>query len=283
MQAGGIVGVGDICNTTDAIAVKKERDIHWHNLIEVLNFSDVALQERLVQNMKILDGHLAAGLTDSGLTAHAPYSVTEATFSAINAATRGRVISVHNQETAAENELFTKGTGALLQLYSLTGTPPPLPSGRSSIQTWLPLFTEGQTILLVHNTYTQKEDIQFAKAHAAAHGLKLYWCLCPGANRYIEDKVPPLDLLLEEGCAIVLGTDSYSSNWQLSIAAEIRLLTHAYPKAPLEVLLQAATRNGAAALGWKHLGKLQKGPKPGLALLHTDRDGNVTGTSERVC
>lgn len=282
MRAEGIVGVGDICNTTDAIAAKKESGLHWCNLVEVLNFSDAALEQRLAHNKEVLEAYTNAGLTHSGLTAHAPYSVTAATFHAINTATRGSILSVHNQETGAENELFEKGTGALLPLYNLTGTPPPPASGRSSMQTWLPHFTEEQTILLVHNTFTQKEDIEFAKAHAAANGLKLFWCLCPGTNRYIEDKVPPLEGLLQENCTIVLGTDSYSSNWQLSIAAEVRLLTQAYPRVSLEVLLQAATRNGAEALGWHHLGKLEKGTKPGLALLHTDKNGTLAGTAERV-
>lgn len=282
MHRNGIAGVGDICNTADAIAVKKESPLRWRNFIEVLNFTDAALQDRLLHNQKILESHLAAGLADSCLTAHAPYSVTAAAFKAINAATTNSIVSVHNQETSAEDELFEQGTGPLLQLYSLTGTPPPGPTGKSSLQTWLPYFTQGQTVVLVHNTDTQKKDLQFAKAHAALHGLKLVWCLCPGANKYIEDKLPPLDLLLEENCIIALGTDSYSSNWQLSIAAEIRLLTLAYPQVPLEALLQAATRNGAEALGFCHLGKLEKGKTPGLALLHTDARGAVTGTSERV-
>ncbi len=282
MSANGIVGVGDICNTTDAIAAKKTSTLHWRNLIEVLNFSDDTLAQRLEHNNKVLQAHLSEGLAHSGFTAHAPYSVSSATFEAINKATKGGVVSVHNQETEAEDELFREGTGALLQLYDLTGTPAPIPSGQSSLKTWLPIFTQGQTVLLVHNTFTQKEDIRFAQAHADKHNLKLVWCLCPGANKYIENKLPPLAMLLEEGCVIALGTDSNSSNWQLSIAAEVKWLTDAFPQIPIEVLLEAATRNGAEALGWNHLGKLEKNLKPGLSLLHTDNDGNITGTSERV-
>lgn len=282
MKANGIVGVGDICNTTDAIAAKKAASFAWYNLVEVLNFSDASFEGRWAHNRKVLEMHLAEGLTSSMLTPHASYSVSPATFIALNAATKGKVISVHNQETPAEDQLFAYGGGDFLQLYELTGTAPLGPSGKRSLQTWLSFFTNGQTVLLVHNTYTAQEDIQFAREHAARYGLKLVFCLCPGANKFIEDTLPPLPLFLAEGCTLVLGTDSYSSNWQLSIAAEIKLLAESFPQVPLEVLLQAATNNGAQAFGWEQLGRLAKGARPGLVLLHTDEGERLTGTAERV-
>lgn len=277
MRASGIVAVGDICNTTDVIGIKKESGLQWRNFVEVLNFSDATLEPRWAHNQAVLEGHLAAGLPESILTPHAPYSVSPATFAALNNASEGAIISVHNQETPAETELFEKGSGDFLQLYQLTQTVPLGGAGRSSLQSWLPYFTKGQTIVLVHNTFTRQEDIQFAQAHARQCGLTLVWCLCPGANKYIEDALPPLSLLLEEGCNVVLGTDSYSSNWQLSIAAEIKLLAEAYPQVPLESLLQAATVNGARAFGWNHLGRLERGEAPGLALLGLDAAGKLTG------
>lgn len=282
MQINGITGIGDICNTTDAIATKVASRLFFRNFIEVLNFSDANLSERMVHNSKVLEAHFQAGLAGATLSPHAPYSVSLATFAALNEATAGAIISIHNQESAAETELFRNGTGAFLELYGLTGTPPPQPTGKSSLQWWLPFFTKGQTIVLVHNTFTQKEDILFAKAHAEQYNLKLVWCLCPGANKYIENALPPLPLFLEQGCTLALGTDSYSSNQQLSIAAEIKWLTDAYPEVPLESLLQAATSGGSGALGWPQLGRLEKGMTPGLALLHTDPQGKLTGSSRKV-
>jgi cytosine/adenosine deaminase-related metal-dependent hydrolase len=171
-----------------------------------------------------------------------------------------------------EDLLFREGKGDFLSLYKLLGfSSSPLPvSGRSSLQTWLPRITRGQTILLVHNTFITEEDIVFAKEHATQYGLTLLYCICPGANRYVENALPPLDLLIKHGCSIVIGTDSLGSNGQLDIAAEIAIIREAFPAIPLHQVLQWATGNGAAALKWKHLGGFHKGAKPGVVLMGED-------------
>jgi len=65
-----------------------------------------------------------------------------------------------------------------------------------------------------------------------------------------------------------LGTDSYSSNWQLSIASEIASIQKHFPHIPVETILQWATINGAKALQWeKELGSFEKGKLPGITLL----------------
>jgi cytosine/adenosine deaminase-related metal-dependent hydrolase len=135
----------------------------------------------------------------------------------------------------------------------------------------LPFFNNGQTIFLVHNTFMPEEDIVWANDYAAANGLKLVYCICINANLYIENKVPPIDLLIKHNCHIVLGTDSYSSNWQLSIAKEIESIQEHFPHIPLETVLKWATGNGAKALQMDNeLGSFEKGEKPGLVLIDND-------------
>ena len=265
----GVVAVADICNTADAVAVKQQSNIYWHSLIEVLNMRDEGALDKLQHCEGVLQQHTAKDLS-AVLTPHAPYSVSARTLHEINNRTAGKIISVHNQETPAENELFQKGTGDFLQLYAALGSAasPFAVSRKSSLQTWLPYFTNGQTILLVHNTFIEEEDILFAQEHAQKHGLKIIYCLCPNANLYIEQALPPVDLLLKHNCHVVLGTDSYSSNWQLSIANEIKALKEKLPQLSLETLLQWATVNGAEALGLQHVGGFEKGKKPGVVLFN---------------
>ena len=264
----GTVAVADICNTTDALTAKEKSNVYWHNLIEIINLRDEHLEGNIGKCQNVLQQHIDVGFK-AVLTPHAPYSISAKTFQNINAQTAGKIISIHNQESLAENELFRQGSGDFLKLYAamgIEGSPFGI-TGKSSLQTWLPHFTNGQTLLLVHNTFIGEEDILFAQEHAAKYGLHIIYCLCPNANLYIENALPPVELLMKHNCQIVLGTDSYSSNWQLSIAAEIKTLK-GRSDVSLETLLQWATSNGAAALGLQQYGSFAKGSKPGVVLLN---------------
>ena len=124
-------------------------------------------------------------------------------------------------------------------------------------------------MILVHNTFTAEEDIVFALDHAKEHLSGIHFCLCVNANRYIENRMPPIDILIKNKAEIVLGTDSYSSNWQLSIASEIRTIRKELPTIPLQLVLQWATINGARALERDDvLGSFETGKKPGIVLLN---------------
>jgi imidazolonepropionase-like amidohydrolase len=91
---------------------------------------------------------------------------------------------------------------------------------------------------------------------AAKRGLKLYCCLCPNANLYIENHLPDLRMLWDSGIPIIFGTDSYSSNDQLTISSELAVIQKHFPSVPKEEVYRWATINGAAALGiepvWLH-------------------------------
>ncbi len=285
MYDGGIVAVGDIGNTADTAAVKSKSNIQWQNFVEVLGFTDAKADENF-RHYKGVAESLEAQLQHSAikhrtsLVPHAPYSISPKTFQLINEATKGQIISLHNQEHPAENDLYETGGGEYLQFFKIFGidkSPFPV-TGVSSIRSVLPYFNNGQTIFLVHNTSTQEEDIVWANEYAAANGLKLVYCICINANLYIENKVPPIDLLMKHHCHIVLGTDSYSSNWQLSVAKEIESVHKHFPHIPIETVLQWATGSGATALQWNDsLGSFETGKKPGLVLLNQD-----FGSSKRI-
>ena len=278
MEAAGIVAVGDICNTKDTLEVKRESRIAWTNFVEVLSFRDETAAERLAHYTRVRDsfrtlqdpGYLGEGIPRASLVPHAPYSISPQSFRLINEASRGEVISMHNQETPAEDELYRTGQGDFRRLFSLFGndTPPNPVTGQSSLRSVLPYFTGGQTMLLVHNTCTTGEDLRQAAAMARDASLELYYCLCPNANLYIENRLPPVETLMETGARIVLGTDSLSSNYQLSIAEEIKTLRAHFPSVPLETMLGWATLGGARALKRDDmLGSFEKGKRPGVVLL----------------
>jgi cytosine/adenosine deaminase-related metal-dependent hydrolase len=275
MYENGIVATGDICNQLYSIRQKEKSNIQWYNFLELTNLDDAKAAERVVlyNNMANEFKEALPSTSNVALSPHAIYSVSPLTFSLINKNTKNKTITIHNQECADEDELFTNGSGRFLRFYESIGrkSMPLAVSGKSSIQTWLPYFNNGQTIIMVHNTYTPEEDIIFANEYAETNGLQLVYCLCPNANLYIEEKLPPIDLFIKHNCNIVLGTDSYGSNRQLSITSEMAAIHKHLPDIPIATLLQWATLNGAKALHWHNdLGSFEKGKKPGVVWLNTD-------------
>ena len=276
MYDNGIVAVGDIGNTADTAEVKSRSKIRWQNFVEVLSFTDEKAEENIVhytQTAKTLEEKLQASNIQHRTTIvpHAPYSISPKTFQLINEATKDQIISIHNQEHPAEDELYKTGGGDYLKLFKIFGidkSPFPI-TGKSSIRSVLPYFNNGQAIFLIHNTFMPEKDVIWANEYAAANGLKLVYCLCVNANLYIGNKVPPIEMLMKNNCHIVLGTDSYSSNWQLSIAKEIQSIQKYFPDISPKTVLQWATINGAKALQWNNeLGDFEKNKKPGIVLIN---------------
>jgi cytosine/adenosine deaminase-related metal-dependent hydrolase len=251
MEADGIVAVGDIANTAVTVPYKLGGSIHWQNFIEVLSFTEENTPSRMAHYSGVLEAFNTAGAGRSSLSPHAPYSVSPLAFQMINEATEGCTISIHNQECHAENELYRTGGGDFLNLFrnfGLDKSPFPI-TGQNSIRSYLPFFNKGQRIILVHNTFMSGEDIQWANELAKKNGTHLVYCFCLNANLYIENIVPPIHEFIREGCEIVLGTDSYSSNHALKISSEIATVRDRYPDIELSEVMGWATLNGAKALG----------------------------------
>ena len=154
------------------------------------------------------------------------------------------------------------------------------PYNKSSLQSYLSLLNKAKTILLIHNTFVNQEDIQFAKRQSEIAAQQIFWCLCANANLYIENALPPVELLQKNNCNIVLGTDSYSSNHSLNILDEMKTLQQYFPSIKLKELLTWSTTNGAAALGMNNMyGSFEKGKKPGINLISNVSNGNLLDTS----
>ncbi|MBX2888479.1 MAG: amidohydrolase family protein [Ferruginibacter sp.] len=269
MYAEGIVAVGDICNTTDTLFIKEKPGIKWKNFIEVSGAVAETAQKRVQQLEPVLKA-----FPDGILTPHAPYSVSSRLFEII-AKRNPPVISIHNQESAEENTFFQYKSGRFLSLFENLGIRIDdfSPTGKSSFKSWLPYFSKTPHLISVHNTFINKEDIQFAQTF----GNDVWFCLCPNANMYIERELPPVDLFVNEHCKIIMGTDSLASNEKLSMVAEIILIQNTFPQIPLQVILKWATANGAHALGFTTLGYFKQGLKPGVLGLEADDNDKLTG------
>ncbi len=265
MEAAGIVAVGDISNRLDSKRVKEKSGLFYHTFIELFTFDQPA--KPAMKNGQALKSQFAP--LKSSLVPHAPYSVSEELLEAIRGQQKtGDLQSIHNQETASENTFFQSARGELADGFAAKGlTIPKAGTGIStSLHYHLPLMNPSLPVLLVHNTFTDRTAVEYA---VGTHP-QLYWCLCPNANLYIEDRLPDIALLRKMGQRITLGTDSLASNHQLSIWEEIKTIRRFFD-IPVEELLQWATLNGASFLGISsEFGSLEVGKKPGIVWLsHT--------------
>ncbi|ANI89448.1 hypothetical protein A9P82_09150 [Arachidicoccus ginsenosidimutans] len=273
MYNNGIVAVGDICNTTDTLVQKRKSKILYRNFVEVLGFVPQFAQSRFDGIVQNVYEPFFAEMPDTSIVPHAPYSVSDEMFALINQHSEGKIISIHNQETKEENTFFKTGESKFQDFYQLINTNIDFfqPSGKSSLQTYLPKLNLPKQILLIHNTQTSEEDILFAENLAKENGQQLFWILCPNANLYIENQLPNIDLLRKHNCTIALGTDSLASNHELNILSEIQSIQKYFPHLPKEELLQWATLNGSQALGFSNLfGSFEDGKTCGVVLLNED-------------
>ena len=61
-----------------------------------------------------------------------------------------------------------------------------------------------------------------------------------------------------------IGTDSLTSNWQLSILEEMKTIKKYQSYIDDLEIIRWATKNGAEALGYNDLGRLEPGLSPGI-------------------
>lgn len=274
MHRGGIVAVGDICTGTTSLEIKKFSALQWVNFIEVTGMSAKDAPGRWAKVLQVRSGY-EKQLPDqqSAYSPHAPYSVSPQLMQIINSQSAGEMIAIHNQECSDEDLLFLQKSGAFIDLYKEMNIDVTdfFSTGQSSFKSWTTNFNKGQRILSVHNTETASNDIEYAK-NGERDGLSFFFCLCPRANLFIENKLPPVKELIQQGVKIILGTDSLASNEGLSILEEMKVIGMHFHLPP-ELMLAWATMSGAEALGLAgSLGSFEKGKKPGIVRLKDPDD-----------
>lgn len=294
MVQNGIVAVGDVCNTANTVEQKKAGRLLYHNFIETMGFIESTAARRFETSRAVYDQFARLyrmPAESNSIVPHAPYSVSQALFQMITRFPGNQLLTIHSQESAAEREFIEKGTGDFHRLYQALNIDISFykPRGERSLKTYLSHFLPNQSLILVHNVTTNKEDLEYITSGALppselvvpvrtgtggrAGIANLFFCVCPNANIYIGNPLPDLDLLRQYKAAITVGTDSLASNHQLSILAELQTIRKHFPHIETRELLQWATWNGAEALQLQdELGSFEPGKKPGVLVISEDLD-----------
>jgi cytosine/adenosine deaminase-related metal-dependent hydrolase len=254
--ASGTTLVGDISSSAVSCAFENQqlRRVYFE---EVLAFAPDRADE-ILSSLHLEKEISGQPLSVHGISPHAPYSVSAQLYQ--GAAKLARImhkpLSTHAAETLAELQFLKTGTGEFrdflnaLNLLPLNWKPP----GLAPIAYLDSLGVLGPSCLLAHCNYLDKESIETI---ANSHSHVVY---CPRSHHFFGHTNHPIRSLLDSGINVSLGTDSLASNESLSLIDEMRFLFKTRKDLQPEEILQAATLNGAAALGFDGvLGCLKSG------------------------
>jgi cytosine/adenosine deaminase-related metal-dependent hydrolase len=282
MYDAGIVAVGDISNKTDTAVRKQASSIHYYTFVEMFDFLQDSKARQTFDNYKeVFEGQAGGNGNKKAAVPHAPYTVSPRLFEMINTlnADHGITVCIHNQETDHENQFFLSKEGGFVDFYKAFGfsVEQLQATGQPSIYYAMQHMNPACRTLFVHNTMTSAEDIQ------ASHQWSdnVYWATCANANLYIENRLPDYKAFMDNGARMTIGTDSLTSNWQLSVLEEIKTIAKYQSYVPFPTLLKWATLNGAEALGYEaQLGSIEPGKQPGLNLLDMDESLELKSTTK---
>ena len=274
------------CNNSIAkhFYIKTKSKIQYHTFVEVFDLHPNRAEEVFEKGKLLLQELKLLGLKGS-LVPHATYTVSQKLLKKISEFSYEpeAILCIHNQETSSENEMFRGRKGELFQFLNKASLHfnEWKQTGFNALPSTLVHLPNCNKIGLVHNTYTVADDITWAHLYS----MQIFWCLCPNANLFIENRLPDIPVFIRNSCRIILGTDSYASNWSLSILDEMKRIHTFFPEINFQTMLAWATIRGAEFLGLhRSIGSFEKGKKPGVNLLeHVEMEKlQLTGETKVV-
>jgi len=282
MVENGIVAVGDISNDTRSFATKQASKLRFHTFVELFDFQPAGTLESIAKGKEVFSASPKQNGNTASITPHAPYSCTPTLVNFCDrfSAKYKPLLSIHNQEHPQENQYYQDKSGAWQQLFSNWSIDQSWVEapGKTSLQAMGEYLSGENQIIYVHNTFTSAADVQWATDHLQS----VYFCSCPNANLYIENRLPDYQLLINAGAIMCLGTDSLASNWQYSILEEMKTIQQRNEEISTEELVKWGCWNGAKALFFdQELGSLEVGKQPGIVHISAlDAQGNLTEHSK---
>lgn len=271
----GITTCADTADSTAPLAAMRLMGVRGLGYLEVFG-PDPAQRDgamaALLQRAAVERAQDTA-LVQTGLSPHAPYTVSAPLFRAVADVARQEQwpVAVHIAESAAETRFVRDGDGPFadgLRARQIAVAP----QARSPIALLEQCGLLACAPLLIHAIQVDAEDLAVMAAHDArvAH--------CPISNLKLGQGIAPLEAMRAAGIRVGLGTDSVASNDRMDLLGEARqaALLQAMRQGVPDVLsahaaLTLATLGGAQALGLEaQVGSLEPGKQADLAAFPLD-------------
>jgi cytosine/adenosine deaminase-related metal-dependent hydrolase len=211
---------------------------------------------------------LETPLVRVGVSPHAPYTVSDALFTAVASYARDESlpIAIHIAESELEHDLVVRGAGAFADGLRARGIAVAR-RARSPIELLSSLEVLAARPLLIHCVRVDETDI------ATIARTRCTIAHCPASNAKLGHGIAPLVDFVDAGIAVGLGSDSVASNNRMDLLEEARFAAllqrarvSAFGAVGPAAALSLATLGGARALGLDHeIGSLEVGKAADLA------------------
>ena len=199
-----------------------------------------------------------------GLSPHAPYSLSRSGLDTVLRLARrtNQVVAMHIAESPDERTLLKTGEGPFADALENLGIEPkphfPWPSD-DPFGDLIDRLSVAPRGLLIHANDLRSDEIDRLAKHP--HLSVVY---CPRTHAFFGHDPHPIDDMWRRGVRVAIGTDSRASNPDLNLWSELKhVWTHRRDLDPMQIL-RAATLEGAEAMGWSDMGRIEVGCRADL-------------------
>lgn len=276
--AHGITTFADTTDSAAPLAAMRDMGVRGIGYVEVFGPDPAQCDDSMARLAERVDAlrMLDTSLVSTGISPHAPYTVSTSLFRAAAQYARAESLpmAVHIAESAAEFAFVVRGEGVFadkLRERSIAVAP----QARSPIALLDGCGVLDARPLLIHAIQIDEDDC----LRIADSGSSIVHC--PVSNAKLGHAIAPLDRMLSHQIATGLGTDSVASNDRMHLIEEARqaCLFHSIRSGQPDSLhpsqaLELATLGGARALGLEsYIGTLEPGKQADLAAFSLDAPG----------
>ncbi len=192
------------------------------------------------------------------------------------ARTKGYGWSCHIAESAEELQAFSVQSGELFERILCREPWPYGLTERGSMYYALTNNLIPQHGICLHCNYMSGQELSLLTARSASI------VFCPRYNALAGHKAFPLDVALNHGGNVCLGTESPASSMPMDLLDDLFQLKMTYPHVTAFQLVQMVTANAARALRCPHIGNLQAGNKADITGLRFPHDPKADILEEMI-
>jgi cytosine/adenosine deaminase-related metal-dependent hydrolase len=276
--ARGTTTFGDIVDRrgfAEVVEAFRETQARGRLFVEAIGFRPEAADEIFEAVWDLVEMQALPGNVLTGVSPHAPYSVSRALLDKAVAVAdgHGRPLAVHLAETLEELAFLRHGIGPLRELLKRAGADDPSFKPEGSAQEFLKRVEMTRApLLLVHGNYLRPRDVP-------AGAFVVY---CPTAHAFFGHPEHPVIELLEEGVRVLLGSDSAASGDTVDVLSETQHLARKRPDLQARAVFRMATEWGARGLSWDS-GVLAPGKLADLAAFTPALGHEILGAADARC